>query len=180
MKIKHGSSYTEIRLLNNMNLVPADLDCMVACKPALEQIKTTYIKQKTCDDLDIAYKTFYNCYLRERRISAPAVSGNYERPDDFFLTKTPTDIVVLTCYLHERYHYSMNTEEGNNSVLFSDCTTKGKYSGRAPLAHPLFSAPLLLVHLLGGPFYLFYLNKPVLLSAPPPIAHLLGVPKGVR
>ena len=42
------------------------------------------------------------------------------------------------------------------------------YSGRAPLAHPLFSAPLPLAHLLGAPFYLFYLTKPVLLSALPP------------
>ena len=54
------------------------------------------------------------------------------------------------------------------------------YSGRAPLAHPLFSAPLVLAHLLGVPFYSFYLTKPVLFSAPPPLAHLLGVPKRVR
>ena len=55
-----------------------------------------------------------------------------------------------------------------------------QYSGRAPLAHPLFSAPLVLAHHLGVPFYSFYLTKPVLFSAPPPLAHLLGVPKGVR
>ena len=54
------------------------------------------------------------------------------------------------------------------------------YSGRAPLAHPLFSAPLVLAQLLGVPFYSFYLTKPVLFSAPRPLAHLLGVPKGVR
>ena len=56
---------------------------------------------------------------------------------------------------------------------------KTYYSGRAPLAHPLFSALLPLEHLLGVPFYSFYLTKPVILSAPP-LAHLLGVPKGVR
>ena len=53
---------------------------------------------------------------------------------------------------------------------------KSGYSGRAPLAPPLFSAPLPLAHLLSVQFYLFYLTKSVLLSAPPPLAHLLGVP----
>ena len=37
-----------------------------------------------------------------------------------------------------------------------------QYSGRAPLVHPLFSAPLVLAHLMGVPFYSFYLTKPAL------------------
>ena len=98
-----------------MNLVPANLDCMAACKPLLEKIKTTYIKQKTCNDLDIAYRTFYNCYFRERRISPPPLAD--PKPKEFFLTTNPTDIVVLTCYLQKRYYYSMNEVDGSNSVL---------------------------------------------------------------
>ena len=88
-------------------------------------------------------------------------------------TTTTNPLLILLPLDHLHYHCYYN-------FLYYYYHYHDYYSGRAPLAHPLFSAPLVLAHLLGVPFYSFYLTKPVLFSAPPPLAHLLGVPKGVR
>ena len=107
-----------------MHLVPDTLACMAPCKGVLEEIKTNYINQKTCDDLKFPDKTFFNCYFRERRISAPPFAN--PKPMDAFLTQNATDIVVLTCYLQKHYYYSMNSVDGSKKVLYNDCVSLGK------------------------------------------------------
>ena len=94
------------------------------------------MNQKTCDDLKFPDKTFFNCYFRERRISAPPFAN--PKPMDAFLTQNATDIVVLTCYLQKHYYYSMNSVDGSKNVLYNDCISIGKYSSQANYDHQMF------------------------------------------
>ena len=65
IKIKTtDKSETKIRLMNNMQMVPTDISCLLPCATELEKIKNKFVEEKTCDDIEKDNRNFYQCYIR--------------------------------------------------------------------------------------------------------------------